>query len=48
MYELATGKFPYPSWTNIFKQLSLVVNGEAPRLKPDRLSEQFCSFVNTW
>lgn len=47
MYELATGKFPYPSWTNIFNQLSLVVQGDAPRLKSDRLTDDFCNFVNT-
>ena len=48
LYELATGKFPYPQWTTIFHQLNLVVNSEPPRLDTERLSKEFKDFVNTW
>jgi serine/threonine protein kinase len=49
-YELATGRFPYPleNWTNVFQQLDQVVNGPAPRLTDDYLSENFRNFVNIW
>lgn len=47
MYELAVGRFPYPSWTNVFDQLKSVVEGEAPRIPPDtQLSDDFVDFVH--
>lgn len=48
LYELATGKFPYPQWKTIFHQLNLVVDSDAPRLEVERLSRDFRDFVNTW
>ena len=48
LYELATGKFPYPQWKTIFHQLNLVVDSDAPRLEAERLSKDFKDFVNTW
>ncbi len=48
LYELATGKFPYPPWKSIFHQLDLVVKGDAPKLESERLSEEFKDFVNRW
>jgi mitogen-activated protein kinase kinase 4 len=48
LYELATGKFPYPQWKSIFHQLDLVVGSDAPRLDSERLSHEFRDFVNTW
>ncbi len=48
LYELSTGKFPYPQWKTIFHQLNLVVDSDAPRLESDRLSHDFKDFVNTW
>lgn len=46
-YELAVGKFPYPSWANVFDQLKTVVEGEPPRIPPDAgLSDQFVEFVH--
>jgi len=47
LYELATGKFPYPQWKSIFHQLTVVVDSDAPRLDSERLSKEFCNFVNT-
>lgn len=46
-FELATGRFPYPPWTNIFNQLNLVVHGPPPILDSERLTKPFCDFVNT-
>jgi hypothetical protein len=48
LYELSTGRFPYPQWKTIFHQLNLVVESEAPRLESPRLSAEFRNFVNTW
>jgi serine/threonine protein kinase len=48
LYELSTGKFPYPQWKTIFHQLNLVVENDAPRLESERLSHDFKDFVNTW
>ena len=46
-YELAVGRFPYPSWTNVFDQLKSVVEGKAPRIPPDtQLSDDFVDFVH--
>ena len=48
--EVATGRFPYPKWTNVFDQLTQVVKGDAPSLDNDntRFSPDFINFVNTW
>ena len=48
LYELATGKFPYPKVDHIFKYLNLVIENDAPRLENERLSLHFRDFVNTW
>uniref|UniRef100_A0A7N6BFD2 mitogen-activated protein kinase kinase n=1 Tax=Anabas testudineus TaxID=64144 RepID=A0A7N6BFD2_ANATE len=32
LYELATGRFPYPKWNSVFDQLTQVVKGEPPQL----------------
>ena len=48
LYELSTGKFPYPQWKTIFHQLNLVVDSDAPRLESERLTKYFREFVNTW
>ncbi|OQV24410.1 Dual specificity mitogen-activated protein kinase kinase 4 [Hypsibius exemplaris] len=50
LMELALGEFPYPiqEWDNVFKQLSQVVEGEAPRLHRDkhpRFSDEFISLL---
>lgn len=47
LYELSTGKFPYPQWKSIFHQLDLVVGSDAPRLESERLTREFKDFVNT-
>ncbi|XP_013393529.1 dual specificity mitogen-activated protein kinase kinase 4-like isoform X2 [Lingula anatina] len=49
LYELATGKFPYPKWNSVFDQLAQVVQGAAPQLDPadEIYSPQFVKFVNT-
>ncbi|KAK2192385.1 hypothetical protein NP493_30g01027 [Ridgeia piscesae] len=48
MIEVATGRFPYPKWTNVFEQLTQVVKGDAPSLGNDaQFSPEFVSFVNT-
>ncbi|KAI0223697.1 Dual specificity mitogen-activated protein kinase kinase 4 [Lamellibrachia satsuma] len=49
MIEVATGRFPYPKWTNVFDQLTQVVKGDAPSLDNDntRFSPDFINFVNT-
>lgn len=48
-YELAVGRFPYPSWANVFDQLKTVVEGDPPRIPPDvELSEDFVDFVHQW
>lgn len=46
MFELSTGRFPYPRWNGIFQQLDSVVKGKAPELDDPRLSEEFREFVN--
>ena len=41
------GRFPYPSWTNVFDQLKTVVEGDSPRIPPDAgLSDDFVDFVD--
>uniref|UniRef100_A0A8C4HYG6 mitogen-activated protein kinase kinase n=1 Tax=Dicentrarchus labrax TaxID=13489 RepID=A0A8C4HYG6_DICLA len=32
LYELATGRFPYPKWNSVFDQLTQVVRGDPPQL----------------
>uniref|UniRef100_A0A673GMN5 mitogen-activated protein kinase kinase n=1 Tax=Sinocyclocheilus rhinocerous TaxID=307959 RepID=A0A673GMN5_9TELE len=32
LYELATGRFPYPKWNSVFDQLTQVVMGDPPQL----------------
>uniref|UniRef100_A0A673YTC4 mitogen-activated protein kinase kinase n=1 Tax=Salmo trutta TaxID=8032 RepID=A0A673YTC4_SALTR len=49
LYELATGRFPYPKWNSVFDQLTQVVKGEPPQLcnSEDRqFSPKFINFVN--
>ncbi|KAG8006512.1 Dual specificity mitogen-activated protein kinase kinase 4, partial [Nibea albiflora] len=49
LYELATGRFPYPKWNSVFDQLTQVVRGEPPQLSNSderRFSPKFISFVN--
>ncbi|XP_055725930.1 dual specificity mitogen-activated protein kinase kinase 4-like [Salvelinus fontinalis] len=49
LYELATGRFPYPKWNSVFDQLTQVVKGEPPQLcnSDDRqFSPKFINFVN--
>ncbi|XP_041364574.1 dual specificity mitogen-activated protein kinase kinase 4-like isoform X2 [Gigantopelta aegis] len=48
LMELATGKFPYPKWTSVFEQLTQVVQGPPPKLRPkDRFSPDFHDFLST-
>ncbi|XP_029311757.1 dual specificity mitogen-activated protein kinase kinase 4b isoform X2 [Cottoperca gobio] len=49
LYELATGRFPYPKWNSVFDQLTQVVKGEPPHLSnsEDRqFSPKFINCVN--
>ncbi|ROK76655.1 Dual specificity mitogen-activated protein kinase kinase 4 [Anabarilius grahami] len=49
LYELATGRFPYPRWNSVFDQLTQVVKGDPPQLSnsEDRqFSPKFIQFVN--
>uniref|UniRef100_A0A8C6U633 mitogen-activated protein kinase kinase n=1 Tax=Neogobius melanostomus TaxID=47308 RepID=A0A8C6U633_9GOBI len=49
LYELATGRFPYPKWNSVFDQLTQVVRGDPPQLSNSderRFSPKFISFVN--
>ncbi|CAJ1080506.1 dual specificity mitogen-activated protein kinase kinase 4b isoform X2 [Xyrichtys novacula] len=49
LYELATGRFPYPKWNSVFDQLTQVVKGEPPQLSNSeerQFSPKFISFVN--
>ncbi|OWF39383.1 dual specificity mitogen-activated protein kinase kinase 6-like isoform X1 [Mizuhopecten yessoensis] len=45
LIELATGKFPYPSWKTPFEQLKQVVQDPPPNLPPDEFSPEFDDFV---
>jgi len=51
LYEISTGKFPYPKWNSIFEQLCQVVQGDPPQLgRPmsgSTFSNEFMAFVNT-
>ncbi|XP_049916695.1 dual specificity mitogen-activated protein kinase kinase 4b isoform X2 [Epinephelus moara] len=49
LYELATGRFPYPKWNSVFDQLTQVVKGEPPQLSNSeerQFSPKFINFVN--
>ncbi|XP_059893492.1 dual specificity mitogen-activated protein kinase kinase 4b isoform X1 [Gadus macrocephalus] len=49
LYELATGRFPYPKWNSVFDQLTQVVKGEPPQLSSSderEFSPKFINFVN--
>uniref|UniRef100_A0A673AFJ4 mitogen-activated protein kinase kinase n=1 Tax=Sphaeramia orbicularis TaxID=375764 RepID=A0A673AFJ4_9TELE len=53
LYELATGRFPYPKWNSVFDQLTQVVKGEPPQLTRHNYVQfinqlrhnQFCVFI---
>ena len=45
MIEVATGKFPYSSWTTPFEQLKQVVFDPAPSLPPGDFSPEFSEFI---
>ncbi|XP_043570393.1 dual specificity mitogen-activated protein kinase kinase 4a isoform X2 [Chiloscyllium punctatum] len=49
LYELATGRFPYPKWNSVFDQLTQVVKGDPPQLcnsEERAFSPSFINFVN--
>merc|ERR1719419_730188 len=52
LYELATGRFPYPKWNSVFDQLQQVVDSDPPRLsvtvsgREEPFSLDFVNFVN--
>ncbi|KAM4691681.1 LOW QUALITY PROTEIN: dual specificity mitogen-activated protein kinase kinase 4 [Rhinophrynus dorsalis] len=46
LYELATGRFPYPKWNSVFDQLTQVVKGEPPQLSNSEEREFSPSFIN--
>ncbi|XP_042572840.1 dual specificity mitogen-activated protein kinase kinase 4a isoform X7 [Cyprinus carpio] len=49
LYELATGRFPYPKWNSVFDQLTQVVKGDPPQLscsEERQFSPKFINFVN--
>uniref|UniRef100_A0AAR2JSK3 mitogen-activated protein kinase kinase n=1 Tax=Pygocentrus nattereri TaxID=42514 RepID=A0AAR2JSK3_PYGNA len=49
LYELATGRFPYPKWNSVFDQLTQVVKGDPPQLSNSeerQFSPKFINFVN--
>lgn len=51
LFELATGKFPYPKWKSVFDQLSQVVKGDPPRLTNEdgrNFSDEMLAFTNVW
>ncbi|XP_046576187.1 dual specificity mitogen-activated protein kinase kinase 4-like isoform X1 [Haliotis rubra] len=48
LMELSTGQFPYPKWTSVFEQLTQVVQGPPPKLRPrERFSDDFHDFIGT-
>ena len=48
-YELAVGEFPYRQYKNVFEQIKLVIEGDAPRMPDDKgFSENFKDFVHRW
>ncbi|KAK3089931.1 hypothetical protein FSP39_007715 [Pinctada imbricata] len=46
MIEMATGKFPYPTWKTPFEQLKLVVQDPPPRLPSGQFSPEFEDFID--
>ncbi|XP_053566699.1 dual specificity mitogen-activated protein kinase kinase 4 [Bombina bombina] len=46
LYELATGRFPYPKWNSVFDQLTQVVKGDPPQLTNSEEREFSPSFIN--
>uniref|UniRef100_H2YTH0 mitogen-activated protein kinase kinase n=1 Tax=Ciona savignyi TaxID=51511 RepID=H2YTH0_CIOSA len=50
LIELATGKFPYPKWNNVFDQLTQVVKGDPPKLHNGvnglTFTKGFMDFIN--
>jgi len=52
LFELATGRFPYPKWNSVFDQLQQVVDSDPPRLsvtvsgREEPFSLDFVNFVN--
>ncbi|KAF2981465.1 hypothetical protein EK904_000671, partial [Melospiza melodia maxima] len=46
LYELATGRFPYPKWNSVFDQLTQVVKGDPPQLSNSEEREFSPSFIN--
>jgi len=50
LIELATGKFPYPKWNNVFDQLTQVVKGDPPKLQTTMneltFTPNFVEFIN--
>ncbi|XP_055844079.1 dual specificity mitogen-activated protein kinase kinase 3 [Episyrphus balteatus] len=47
MIEMATGKFPYKTWTTPFEQLKQVVTDNPPRLEPNTFSPEFEEFITS-
>jgi len=52
LFELATGRFPYPKWNSVFDQLQRVVDSDPPRLeahvegRDSAFTLDFVNFVN--
>jgi len=46
--EVATGKFPYRQWKNLFDQIKQVVEGPPPQLPSGLFSQQFEDFIRLW
>lgn len=46
--EMSEGHYPYPpdSYSNIFSQLSAIVDGKPPALDPTKYSKKACDFVS--
>lgn len=47
MIEMATGTFPYKTWTTPFEQLKQVVTDSPPRLEPNTFSPEFDEFITS-
>lgn len=46
MIELATGQFPYATWSTPFEQLKQVVKEPSPSLSPAEFSPEFVDYIN--
>lgn len=46
--EVATGKFPYREWKNLFEQIKQVVEEAPPQLPTGKFSEEFEHFIGLW